>query len=257
MRQQPTPLRRVAYSATIIILLCLSTPAAAQVRFTDELWRDNQDVYTAILKHPFILGLVDGTLPKDTFAFYMMQDAHYLREFGRALSITSAKAPTAEWASTLSRDATESLASELQLHASVFKEYGVSAAAVAQHEPSPEAFGYMSFMVATAYGSTFEESIAGLLPCYWIYLEVGKELQKRGSTNPTYQKWIDNYSSPEYQKSVDRVIEIVNEAASQTSADRRMKMRENFRRAARYEWMFWDSAFNRRTWPPESPRTRN
>ena len=32
--------------------------------------------------------------------------------------------------------------------------------------------------------------------------------------------------------------------------DLREKMKEHFRRASRYEWMFWDSAYGQRRWPP-------
>ena len=57
--------------------------------FTDELWRGITDVYDAILAHPFLGGLADGSLPPDSFAFYVVQDALYLREYARALAATS------------------------------------------------------------------------------------------------------------------------------------------------------------------------
>jgi thiaminase/transcriptional activator TenA len=46
-----------------------------------------------ILEPPFIAGLSDGSLDQAVFPFYVIQDAHYLREFARALSVAPARAP--------------------------------------------------------------------------------------------------------------------------------------------------------------------
>ena len=52
------------------------------------------DIYAAILRHPFVAGLTDGTLPREAFRHYIVQDAHYLRGYARALALCAAKAPT-------------------------------------------------------------------------------------------------------------------------------------------------------------------
>ncbi|MEM4590852.1 MAG: thiaminase II, partial [Nitrososphaerota archaeon] len=61
--------------------------------FTAQLWRGNADVYAAILEHPFLTGLTDGTLKMETFREYIVQDALYLGRFARAVSLVGAKAP--------------------------------------------------------------------------------------------------------------------------------------------------------------------
>src|SRR5436190_1371510 len=52
--------------------------------FAQELWRSIGPIYAAILRHPFVRGLTDGSLPRESFRFYAVQDALYLREFARA-----------------------------------------------------------------------------------------------------------------------------------------------------------------------------
>ena len=52
-------------------------------RFTDELWQGAADIYGAILAHPFLAGLTDGSLEQDAFTFYVLQDAIYLRSYAR------------------------------------------------------------------------------------------------------------------------------------------------------------------------------
>ena len=77
----------------------MSTPLLVppQSLFTDELWVSIEPIYAAILRHPFIAGLTDGSLPRERFEFYAIQDALYLREFARALAITGARAPKDDW----------------------------------------------------------------------------------------------------------------------------------------------------------------
>src|SRR3989442_206607 len=65
--------------------------------FTHELWRSIEPIYAAILRHPFVRGLTDGSLPRESFKFYAVQDALYLREFARALSLAGARAPEDDW----------------------------------------------------------------------------------------------------------------------------------------------------------------
>lgn len=235
-----------------LIMAVSFQPSAAKANFTAELWSENRDIYEQILHHPFLKGLVDGTLEREAFTFYMIQDAHYLREFARALNVTAAKAPKEEWAALLGAHATDTFKYERKLHESIFNQYAISEAQIARTEPAPEAFAYTSFLVSTAFSRPFSESLAALLPCYWIYWEVGKELKRQGSKDPVYQKWIEAYSSEEYGDSVKAVLAIVDNVARSAKGDELELMKENFRRSARYEWMFWDSAYHQRSWPPKT-----
>ena len=51
--------------------------------FADDLWRGITGIYAAILEHPFVTGLADGSLPSESFEFYVVQDALYLRKYAR------------------------------------------------------------------------------------------------------------------------------------------------------------------------------
>ena len=67
-------------------------PDRTEQRTRDVLWADVEDIYAAILAHPFLAGLADGTLPRASFRHYIVQDAHYLRGYARALALCAAKA---------------------------------------------------------------------------------------------------------------------------------------------------------------------
>src|SRR3954470_8599811 len=66
------------------------------LRFTDAMWAEIRPIYDAILGLPFNRELAAGTLSRERFAFYMVQDAHYLGAFARALATAAAKATSPE-----------------------------------------------------------------------------------------------------------------------------------------------------------------
>ena len=93
--------------------------------FTDELWQSIETIYASILRHPFLRGLTDGSLPRESFRFYAVQDALYLRAFARALSIAAARAPEDDWIIMFTEHAAGALRVERALHESFFQEFGL------------------------------------------------------------------------------------------------------------------------------------
>jgi len=219
--------------------------------FTSTLWRSIEGIYMSILRHPFVTGLTDGSLPRDSFRFYAVQDALYLRDFARALSIAAARAPEDDWIIMFNEHAAGALKVERQLHESFFKEFGLTADEVAAAPLAPTNLAYTSYLLAVAYGAPFHENMAALLPCYWIYWEVGKELERRGSPDPLYTRWIGTYGSDEFGSVVRAVLDATNEIAAGIGDAERAAMRRHFKTTSRYEWMFWDMGWRCERWPVE------
>ncbi len=115
---------------------------------------------------------------------------------------------------------------------------------------APTNYAYVNHFRAAVAKGTFAEGLASLLPCYWIYQEVGKELIRKGSKNRDYQQWIDTYASPDYAKSVNEALAMYNASAPKLTAAQRAWARELFVLSARYEYMFWDMAWREESWPP-------
>jgi thiaminase len=80
-------------------------------RFTSELWQGIGDIYRGILVHPFLTGLTDGSLPHGTFAFYVVQDALYLRQYAQALAAVASRAPDAAGTEMFARHAADAASS--------------------------------------------------------------------------------------------------------------------------------------------------
>lgn len=217
--------------------------------FTATLWRQIVQAYGAILEHPFIEGLTSGRLDRQAFRFYVIQDSHYLRDFARTLSVAAAKAPEGRWIATFNAHARGALEVEHSLHESFFAEFGMDREEVAAVPMAPTCRAYCSYLLATAYAAPFHEVLAAVLPCYWIYWEVGKALVARGSPEPLYQRWIDTYGGEEYAGVVREVLDLADVVAEPLNEAARAAMGDHFLTTSRYEWMFWEMGYRQESWP--------
>ena len=216
---------------------------------SQRLWGAIEDVYGAILEHPFLAGLTSGELPREAFLFYVIQDAHYLRDYARALAVCAARAPGEADIQMFAEHAAGAIAVERELHAGFFADAGIAEADVAATPMAPTCLAYTSYLLASVYGGSFAEALGAVLPCYWIYQEVGTELARRGSPDPLYQRWIDTYGDPAFAATVGAVLEIVDRIGAEAGAAERERMAQIFEQGCLLEWMFWDAAWRLETWP--------
>jgi thiaminase/transcriptional activator TenA len=217
--------------------------------FSAELWQGVAGVYDAILAHPFLTGLTDGSLPHDAFAFYVVQDAIYLHWYAQALAAVASRASAPAQTEMFAQHAAGALAVEKTLHGSLLADLGIDPAAAEQAEPAPTNLAYTSYLLATANTGSYAEGVGAVLPCYWISWEVGKELLYRGSPEPRYRQWIDMYGSEEFGAVARAVIDVTDELGPGLGAPERDRVHRHFRTTSRYEWMFWDMGYRKEAWP--------
>src|SRR5262249_34541117 len=114
---------------------------------------------------------------------------------------------------------------------------------------APTNLAYTSYLLAVAHAAPFHEVVAAVLPCYWIYWEVGKALEGRGSTDHLYARWIGTYASAAFGGAVEAVLDCADSVAGALDHAGREAMRRHFITTSRYEWMFWDMGYRRESWP--------
>ncbi|HXF57356.1 MAG TPA: thiaminase II [Actinomycetota bacterium] len=216
---------------------------------TKRLWASIEGLFQAILDHPFLRGLTDGSLPREAFRFYVVQDALYLTEFARALAVCGARAPHEEAVRMFCEHAAGAIAVERQLHESFFRDFSLSEEEIRRTEMAPTTLAYTSYLLAVAYGGSFPEALGAVLPCYWIYQEVGRHLLERGSPDPLYRRWIETYGGEEYGKVVEAVLELTDRVGEGLAEAEAAAVLRHFRTTARYEWMFWDMGWRQEPWP--------
>ncbi len=216
---------------------------------TAELWDGITDIYAAILAHPFVTGLTDGSLPAGAFAFYVVQDALFLRQYARALAGVAERAPDAAGTEMFARHAADIVAVEMSLHDSLMADLDIDPASANAAEEAPTTLAYTSYLLASVRGGSYAEGVGTVLPCYWIYWEVGKHLLGCGSPSPRYQRWIDTYSGGEFGAEVREVLTVTDKLGHDLAPAERALVHRHFRVTSRYEWMFWDMGYREQAWP--------
>jgi len=217
--------------------------------FSAELWDSTADIYAAILAHPFVCGLTDGSLPQDAFTFYVVQDALYLRSYAQALAAVASRATDTRGTEMFARHAAGIIDVEMTLHESLLADLDIDPAAADAAEPAPTTLAYTSYLLAAARGGSYAEGVGAVLPCYWIYWEVGKHLLSQGSPDARYQKWIDTYSAEEFAAEALEVIAVADRLGPGLGAAEAARARQHFVTTSRYEWMFWDMGYRQENWP--------
>ncbi len=217
--------------------------------FCNRIWTEAAPLLDAIHAHPFNRELAEGSLDRAAFRHYMIQDSLYLQGFARALSLGAAKAPGAAEIEDFARAAQVAIVVERALHADYLGQFGIDPAEAAASDHSPACQAYVDFLLTRAALGSFGELAAAILPCFWVYHEVGALIATRSRPDNFYQAWINTYTDPEFAAAVARMQAHVDKAATGAGDDERARMGKAFLRSTQYEFMFWDSAWRQVTWP--------
>ncbi len=216
--------------------------------FSEAAWQRTARLRQAIYDLPFNTELADGTLSRARFQGYVIQDALYLGQYSRVLAMAGVKGPDGAALHAFASSALEAVAVEQALHERYFRSFGIDPARLAEIEPSPDCLGYTSFLLATAYHDPWEVLVAALLPCFWVYWDVGSAIAKRAAADNPYRAWIDTYADEGFGEAVRTVIGITDRAAATVAPATVGRMMAAFIRSTQYEWLFWDSAYQQRGW---------
>jgi thiaminase/transcriptional activator TenA len=219
------------------------------LNWTDQVWAEAAPILRAIDAHPFVRELGSGALSRERFQGYMVQDAIYLRGFGRALAFGAVKAPDAEQILHFSKAAEVAIVVERALHAGFLQQFGVDPTEAEAAEASPTCAAYVDHLLAAAAVGSFGDLAAAVLPCFWIYQDVGTRIAAGAAPSNPYQAWIDTYAGEEFAAAVARMRAVVDAEAAGAGQSQRASMRARFLRSCRYEWMFWDAAWRMERWP--------
>lgn len=217
------------------------------MNWTDQAWEAIQPIYHEILKMPFIEELKNGTLPLEKFQFYMLQDAKYLEHYGRALATLGSKAADNEMALDFFEFGKNALIVERALHEAYFKQFNLEPNQEITIEPV--CHHYIHFLKSTVAYDPIEVATAAILPCFWIYKEVGDHIyQNQNTENNPYKNWIETYSGEEFAEGVKKALQYSNYMAENSTEKGRKAMLEAFIAASRLEFNFWDAAYRNITW---------
>lgn len=180
----------------------------------------------------FVRGLADGSLPGEAFRHYLAQDAIYLGEYSRLLARASTLAPTADEQAFWARSAESALVEELRLHEGHL-------GADADRDPAPQTLAYTNHLHAST--RSYGELVAALLPCFWLYTDLGSRLQSARRDGHPYDDWLAMYGDPTFAEATARAVSIADAAARDAGPRERARMTDAFARSMTHELRFFEA----------------
>ncbi|MBM7659987.1 thiaminase/transcriptional activator TenA [Bacillus mesophilus] len=218
------------------------------MKFTEQLRKDADAIWEASFNHPFVTGIADGSLPLECFRFYVLQDAYYLSHFSKVQALGAAKATDLHTTARFAAHAQGTYEAELQLHENFSKRMGITEAEKESFQPAPTAYAYTSHMYRAAYGH-LGDILSAILPCYWLYYEIGERLKGATPSEPIYQDWIAAYGGEWFRELVEEQINRLDQLAETMSEADLKRMKEHFMISSQYELSFWEMAYTQEQWP--------
>ncbi len=221
---------------------------ARQATRTD-LRRAATPIWEAIYRHPFVVEVGRGTLPREKFRFFISQDYLYLKEFTRVLCLGGAKARDLDTMQLFALHAHNTVLVERAVHTAFARRLGLTARQLEAASPAPVTLAYTRHLLAIAHAGSLAELVAAVLPCYWIYQEVGKRLLSRIPKDFLYARWIRAYAAPQFARLVNEQLRLADRLGQEASPAERERMTNHFVLSSRYEYLFWDQAYRLARWP--------
>ena len=213
---------------------------AQSASWTLEAWAEALPIYNQILSHPFIKELAAGTLAPEVFDRYLAQDELYIGNYGRQMFELAELIDDPAAHDMFVEFAREGIEGEKAMHALLIDRFGIDTKVL----PSPITADYNAHTQAALATGSKEVGLAAMLPCMWVYNEVGKYILSIASVdgNP-YAEWIREYGNEAFTEGVNAVLQLADSYAAAASPEIRKRMTAEYLAATRYEYYFWDYGY--------------
>jgi thiaminase (transcriptional activator TenA) len=221
------------------------------MKFSERLVEKLQPIWRQNHSHSFVQELGAGTLDQEKFRFYMIQDYLYLIDYSKMFALGAVKATELEDMMVFSDVLQATVHGEMDLHRQYAARFGISEKELENAEPSPITLAYTHYMLHSGQNGTLAELVAALLPCAWSYWEIGKELAEipGAKDHELYGDWVRMYSSEEFGQSAKWCIDLLDKLSDGKPESELVQLEKIFLNTTRFEYMFWDMAYNKQMWP--------
>lgn len=218
--------------------------------FSGSAWEATAEIRRRIDALPLLTELADGTLDVSRFVEYLVQDDFYLRGYTRALAMLATRAPSPGASGFWANSAGGAVAAEVEMHAGLMSDPAL-AGAPRPTVASGTTRAYVNMLQAMTAYERYEVGVAAVLPCFWVYADVGARLAETASvvTDHPFGGWAAAYADEAFQDATRQAIKLLDEAAASADDATREQMLTAFIDATYYEEQFWAKSCEQETWP--------
>lgn len=209
----------------------------------ERLKSDCQEEWKSYAEHEFVKQMGEGTLPKQSFQHYLVQDYLFLIQFARAYALAIYKSRNLAEMRGCLEGLKAILDVEMQLHLKLCADWGLDAEAIEKTPEAKSTIAYTRYVLEAGSSGDILDLFVALSPCMIGYAEIGERLSKlpngQSGDNP-YSVWINEYASAEYQDVAKGAGKLLDELATTSFTEARYpRLLEVFRQATRLEADFW------------------
>tara|TARA_B100001094_G_C17914424_1_gene662803 strand:- start:110 stop:781 length:672 start_codon:yes stop_codon:yes gene_type:complete len=207
--------------------------------------KDNWLLYT---KHEFINKLSNDTLKEEKFLNYLIQDYLFLIQFSKAWSLAILKSDNLEEMKIAASTVNDLINFEMELHITLCANYGISKSDLENADEENANIAYTRYVLELGYSGDFLDLLSALAPCVLGYGEIGLNCQNSNPKTLMYKKWIETYSSIEYQDVCKNVSGLIDKAfllrlgTNFENTYKWKKVNQIFKKATLLEVDFWNMA---------------
>ena len=195
------------------------------------IWAENHQLRLASENTDFVRQLRSGELEQQVFLWYLGQDALYLKGYAEVMLRTAELAPNLEERTFWQERAQGAIVVESALHRARI--------GAAEPEASTVTLGYLNHLNSVAEGGNYAETVAAVLPCFWLYADIGERMLEHNHEAHEYRDWLSTYSDPEFARLTTLVIGLTNRVARESSSAVRQRMARAFRISLEHERDFF------------------
>ena len=217
---------------------------------TERFLDSSKDIWEQYHTHPFVRGIGNGSLDKNKFKFYIVQDYLYLIDYARVFSIGAAKAQKLSIMQFFSGYANQIFSYETDIHKGYIERFKLTEADIKNSKMSLDNLSYVSYMLRCAYEGGAAETLAAVMSCGISYEVIAKKLVEDDPdsvNDPFYGDWIKGYASDSFHDGNEEMKAIIEELTKDFSEEQCAHLIEIFAACSRYELEFWNMAWNQKS----------
>jgi thiaminase/transcriptional activator TenA len=217
-------------------------------RFSDQMRRECAPLWEAQHRHPFVVGLGDGSLEPERFHRWLAQDYLYLIEYVRLFALIAARAPDREamtWAIDMAHNI---LRQEMWLHEAYAIEFGFAREEIMAAKMLPTTRAYTDYLLRLATLGSFVQILAAMLPCMWGYWEIAHRIASQPPQRNRYSRWLDLYSGPASAEIARKGRDLLDRFVAEVGEPARAAAAQAFVTSSRYEVRFWNMCYEGESW---------
>ena len=217
------------------------------MKLTDQMSAAVDGIWAEYNKHPFVKGIEDGTLDREKFRYYIIQDYLYLIEYTKVFGIGIAKAKSLETTKLFASYVHLLTDGEMDIHRGYMGKFGVTEKELADTSRALDNLSYTSYMLRVAYEEGEAEVLAAILSCAYSYEMIARNIVKNNPdsiNHEFYGDWIKGYASDEYSKENVVLFEMLEKLTEHYTDEQKQHIVDIYVACSRYELAFWNLSWN-------------